>query len=46
MVSASAIQIDPNCKVVVDEAAAACLEGRAYYDFAFENEPDWAEHRD
>ena len=44
-VSASAIQIHPNCKVVLDEAAAACLEGRAYYDFAFENEPDWAEYR-
>ena len=46
MVSASAIQIHPNCKVIVDEAAAAHLEGRAYYDFAFENEPDWAEYRD
>ena len=46
MVSASAIQIHPNCKVVVDEAAAARLEGRAYYDFAFANEPDWDDYRD
>jgi len=46
MVSASALQLHPNCKVIVDEAAGAELEGREYYDFVFANEPDWAEYRD
>lgn len=45
MVSASAMQLHQNCKVIVDEAAAAELQGREYYDFVFENEPDWAEFR-
>lgn len=45
MVSASALQLHPNCKVIVDEAAASELKGREYYDFVFENEPDWAEFR-
>ncbi len=45
-VSASAIQLHPNCKVIVDEDAAACLKGREYYDFVFANEPDWADYRD
>lgn len=46
MVSASAIQLHPNCKVVVDEAAAQSLQGREYYDFVFANEPEWAAYRD
>ena len=46
MVSASAIQIHPHCKVVVDEAAAGDLQGRDYYDFVFRHEPDWAGYRD
>ena len=41
MVSASAIQMHPNCKVVVDEDAGAELKGREYYDFVFANEPEW-----
>ncbi|MCL4152275.1 UNVERIFIED_CONTAM: hypothetical protein GTU68_006162 [Idotea baltica] len=41
MVSASAIQLHPNCKVIVDENAATELQGREYYDFVFENEPEW-----
>ncbi len=45
MVSASAIQLHPNCKVIVDRAAAAQLQGREYYDFVFANEPEWAEYR-
>ena len=45
-VSASAIQMHRNCKVIVDEDAAASLTGRDYYDFVFENEPDWAGYRD
>ncbi|MEE9335630.1 MAG: glucosamine-6-phosphate deaminase [Granulosicoccaceae bacterium] len=44
MVSASALQLHPNCKVIVDEDAATELKGRAYYDFVFENEPEWARY--
>ena len=46
MVSASAIQLHPACKVVVDEEAAARLEGRAYYRWIFDNEPEWEPFRD
>jgi len=42
MISASAIQLHPNCKVIVDEDAASYLRGREYYDFVFANEPEWA----
>jgi len=45
MVSASAIQLHPRCKVVVDEAAAARLQGREYYQWVFANEPEWADFR-
>jgi glucosamine-6-phosphate deaminase len=44
-VSASALQFHPNCKVIVDEEAASGLKGREYYDFVFENEPEWADYR-
>lgn len=45
MVSASSIQLHPNCKVIVDEEAAGCLQGREYYDFVFANEPEWERYR-
>lgn len=45
MISASALQLHPDCKVVVDEAAATDLQGREYYDFVFANEPQWAAFR-
>ena len=45
MVSASAIQLHPNCTVIVDEAAGALLKGREYYDFVFANEPEWEAYR-
>jgi glucosamine-6-phosphate deaminase len=41
MISASAIQLHPRCKVVVDEAAASALTQREYYDWVFQNEPEW-----
>lgn len=41
MISATALQLHPNCKVIVDEAAAAKLEGRDYYRWIFEHEPEW-----
>ena len=45
MVSASALQLHPHCTIVVDEEAAARLEGKDYYRFIFQNEPEWAEFR-
>lgn len=45
MVSASALQLHPNCKIIVDEDAAGELQGREYYDFVFENEPEWETYR-
>jgi len=45
MVSASALQLHPRCRVIVDEAAAAKLRGTDYYRWIFANEPEWAEFR-
>jgi glucosamine-6-phosphate deaminase len=45
MISASAIQLHPNCKVIVDEDAARELKERDYYDWIFQNEPAWQEFR-
>lgn len=45
MISATALQLHPRCTVVVDEAAAARLQGTEYYRWIFENEPEWAEFR-
>lgn len=45
MVSASAIQFHADCKVIVDEIAAAGLQGRDYYRWIYENEPDWDPYR-
>lgn len=45
MISASALQLHPNCKIVVDELAAAALTQRAYYDWVFQNEPEWEDYR-
>jgi glucosamine-6-phosphate deaminase len=44
-ISATALQLHPNCKVIIDEAAAGELEGTAYYRFAYDNEPEWAAYR-
>ncbi len=43
MVSASALQLHPQCTIVVDEEAAARLAGKDYYRFIFKNEPEWQE---
>jgi glucosamine-6-phosphate deaminase len=45
MISASAIQLHPNCKVIIDEDAARELKEREYYDWIFQNEPEWQEFR-
>ena len=41
MISATALQLHPNCKVIVDEAAAEQLKGKEYYRWIFEHEPEW-----
>lgn len=46
MVSASALQLHPACKVIVDEAAGADLEAKDYYRWIFDNEPEWGPYRD
>ncbi|MBN2804827.1 MAG: glucosamine-6-phosphate deaminase [Deltaproteobacteria bacterium] len=45
MVSASALQLHPHCIVVVDEEAASELKERDYYNWIFQNEPEWEEFR-
>ncbi|MDD5728729.1 MAG: glucosamine-6-phosphate deaminase [Victivallales bacterium] len=41
MISATALQLHPDCTVIVDEAAAARLQEVEYYNWIFENEPKW-----
>jgi glucosamine-6-phosphate deaminase len=45
MISASAIQLHPRCKVIIDEEAARELKERDYYNWIFQNEPEWHEFR-
>jgi glucosamine-6-phosphate deaminase len=45
MISATALQLHPRCTVIVDEAAGSKLENRGYYDWIFQNEPEWAPYR-
>lgn len=45
MISASALQLHPSCVVIVDEAAATKLQGTDYYNWVFQNEPEWAPYR-
>jgi glucosamine-6-phosphate deaminase len=45
MISASAIQLHPRCKVIVDTEAARELKERNYYDWIFQNEPEWQKFR-
>lgn len=45
MISATALQLHRSCRVVVDEEAAENLQGREYYRWIFENEPEWAPYR-
>jgi len=46
MVTASALQLHPACRVIVDEAAAARLEGQDYYRWIFQDECEWGAYRD
>lgn len=41
MISATALQLHERCTVVVDKEAAQQLRGADYYQWIFENEPEW-----
>lgn len=45
MVSATALQLHRRCRVIVDEASAQKLQGKDYYRWCFDNEPEWAPYR-
>jgi glucosamine-6-phosphate deaminase len=45
IVTASALQLHKHCTIVVDEEAAGHLKMRDYYDWIFNNEPEWVDFR-
>lgn len=45
MISASALQLHPDCTVVTDAAAAERLKQQDYYRWIFENDPQWESFR-
>ncbi|MDD4101493.1 MAG: glucosamine-6-phosphate deaminase [Kiritimatiellae bacterium] len=45
MVTASALQLHQQCRVVVDEDAATELQHQDYYRWIFDHDPDWDEYR-
>lgn len=44
MISASALQLHPSCTIICDEAAASKLQGKDYYHWIFDNEPEWEKY--
>ena len=44
MISATALQLHPNCTVIVDQEAGSLLQNTDYYRWIFENEPDWQQY--
>ena len=45
MISATALQLHPECTVILDEAAGAQLNESDYYHWIFENQPQWENFR-
>lgn len=45
MISASALQLHPDCTVIVDRDAAAKLKQQEYYQWIFEHDPQWKAYR-
>jgi len=41
MVPASALQLHPDVKVFVDEVASCKLERKSYYQWVYDNKPEW-----
>jgi glucosamine-6-phosphate deaminase len=45
MVSATALQLHPECTLILDEAAGRQLKESDYYHWVFENQPEWEPFR-
>jgi glucosamine-6-phosphate deaminase len=45
MISATALQLHPECTLILDEAAGSQLKESDYYHWVFENQPEWAPFR-
>ncbi len=45
MISATALQLHPNCTFILDEAAASKLKESEYHQWVFENQPQWEPFR-
>lgn len=45
MMSATALQLHPECTLILDEAAGSQLKKSAYYHWLFENQPEWEPFR-
>ena len=45
MISATALQLHQNCTFILDEAAASELKESEYYQWVFENQPEWEPFR-
>ena len=45
MISATALQLHPDCTVIVDADAASRLEQQEYYRWIFDHDPQWAPYR-
>jgi glucosamine-6-phosphate deaminase len=45
MVSATALQLHPECTLILDEAAGSQLKESDYYHWVFENQPEWEPFR-
>jgi glucosamine-6-phosphate deaminase len=45
MISATALQLHPECTLILDEAASSKLKESEYYHWVFENQPEWEPYR-
>lgn len=45
MISATALQLHPECTLILDEAAGSHLKESEYYHWVFENQPEWEPFR-
>lgn len=45
MVSATALQLHPDCTLILDEMAGSRLKESDYYHWVFENQPEWEPFR-
>ena len=45
MISATALQLHPECSLILDEAAGSKLKESEYYHWVFENQPEWEPFR-